>query len=261
MKISAITSFNEKYYTLIGQYNVGSWLKNWPENLTLTCYVEECKLEDDPRLIQIPFNELGDSYFKFQQSNYKSRVKTFAKKAYSIIHAMENLDTDFIVWIDADVLTFNKIDKKFLDFIKDEKYLATFMGVLHSRHDDDPDGELMFSCESSFFVLNKNHKYFNEFAKRYREYYDLGLTENLRRFYDGEVLGATIKDFESKADMRELNEGHHYKTPMPRTFLKDYLIHFKAGLKDQTDLNISIQKVIGETKILKIISSNNSQTS
>ena len=82
MNVSVITSFNEKYYNLIGKYCVSSWLKNWPENFKLTCYVEECGIEENDRLIQIPFSELGDSYFSFQKSDYKPRVKTFAKKAY-----------------------------------------------------------------------------------------------------------------------------------------------------------------------------------
>lgn len=254
MKVTVITSFNEKYYNLIGKYCISSWLLHWPTDVELICYVEDCKIEEHDRIQQIPFTELGDSYFNFQNSNHKARVKTFAKKAYSIIHAMENVETDFLIWIDADVLTFNKIDNDFLTFVKKQEYLATFMGVLHHRYSDDPTSELMFSCESSFFVLNKNHEQFKNFSKRYREYYDLNLTENLRRFYDGEVLGATIKDFENKALMRDLNPENAYKTPMPRTFLKEYITHFKAGLKDKEDLDTEIEKIIGKNKILKISS-------
>ena len=37
---------------------------------------------------------------------------------------------------------------------------------------ENPNGDKWFSCESSFFVLNKTHHKFADFAKRYREYYD-----------------------------------------------------------------------------------------
>jgi hypothetical protein len=40
MNIEVITSFNQNYYDLIGKDSVDSWLKYWPKELSLTCYVE-----------------------------------------------------------------------------------------------------------------------------------------------------------------------------------------------------------------------------
>lgn len=245
-KIVTITSFNEKYYKHIGKYCVASWLEYFPKDYQLVCYVEECNIEHNNRITQIPFTELGESYFDFQKSKYKDRVKVFSKKGYSIIHAMENTDADFIIWIDADVITHSKVTEEFLKSICLPDVLATFMGVHHPRDKNDPDSELMFSCESSVFVLNKNHQSFESFAQRYREYYDKRLTQNLRRFYDGEVLGATIKDF-SKAKMNDLNEEKGHKTPMPRTVLAECFMHFKAGLKDASDFEQEIKKQLGKT--------------
>jgi hypothetical protein len=245
-KINIITSFNESYYNLIGKDCVGSFLKYWPENFHLTCYVEKMRLENHPRIHQISFDELPQSYFEFQQSDYKPRVKTFAKKGYSIIHAMENLNCDILIWIDSDVLTHAPITKDFLEKICSDKNLATFLGVWHEA-----DGKNYFSCESSFFVVNKNHKNFLKFSKRYREYYDNRLTKNLRRFYDGEVLGATIKDLEELGGMCDLNLTGS-KTPMPRSILKDFCTHFKAGLKDQEDLDSYVLKIVGITQKLLV---------
>jgi hypothetical protein len=246
-KINIITSFNESYYNLIGKYCVGSFLKNWPTDHHLTCYVEEMRLEDHPRIEQIPFSELPSSYFEFQQSNYKPRVKTFAKKGYSIIHAMENSNCDILIWIDSDVLTHSLVSSEFLENICKESDLATFLGVWHEAN-----GKKYFSCESSFFVLNKNHKDFSKFSKRYRDYYDNKLTGSLRRFYDGEVLGATIKDLEHLGGMRDLNLTSS-NTPMPRSILKDYFAHLKAGLKDQDDLDSNILKIVGDIQFLSIV--------
>jgi len=245
-KISVITSFNEKYYELIGKYCVATFLKNWPTDINLTCYVEEMSLTPDPRIIQIPFTELPVEYFDLQKTKFKQRVKTFSKKGYSVIHAMENIDCDLLIWIDSDVLTHTAVPREFLENLCSSKDLTTFMGVWHEANDKE-----YFSCESSFFVVNKTHQNFSLFSKRYREYYDNRLTENLRRFYDGEVLGATIKDLEKLGGMNEINPNFH-KTPMPRTILKDYFTHFKAGLKEDDDLDTSIEELIGNIQTVPV---------
>ena len=49
MKLEIITSFNQKYYDLIGKDCVDSWLKYWPEEYSLTCYVEEFTIPAHPR--------------------------------------------------------------------------------------------------------------------------------------------------------------------------------------------------------------------
>ena len=103
MKIEIITSFNQDYYDLIGKNCVETWLKYWPTNLTLTCYVEEFRLPDHPRLNQISFDDFKPEYYEFQ-STAEKQVHKFAKKAWSFIHAMENSTADRIVWLDADVL-------------------------------------------------------------------------------------------------------------------------------------------------------------
>lgn len=239
-KIAVITSFNSHYYDLIGKFCVGSFIKNWPADIKLTCYVEEMSIEQHNKINQIDFSELPPTYFEFMESKYKNRVKTFAKKGYSIIHAMENLDCDLLIWIDSDVVTHTPVTNKFLEELCSDKTLASFMGVWHEF-----EGKDYFSCESSFFILNKKHKNFPAFSKRYREYYDNRLTENLRRFYDGEVLGATIKDLEHLGGMRELNPNFH-KTPMPRIELNDHFSHLKAGLKEQEDLETNILSKLGD---------------
>jgi len=244
-KISVITSFNRTYYDLIGKFAVASFVKYWPKEIKLICYVEDIKIENHKRITQIPFTELPASYFEFQNSDYKNRVKTFAKKGYSIIHAMEKVDCDKLIWIDSDVLTTNKVPYNFIDDLCSDQDLAAFMGVWHEE-----DNKKYFSCESSFFVLNKNHLHFSDFSKRYREYYDNKITDNLRRFYDGEVLGATIQDLTHLGNMVDLNPSTAYKTPMPRSVLNNYFVHYKAGLKDNEDLNTSAIETIGQHALL-----------
>jgi hypothetical protein len=231
MIIKTITSFNQTYYDNIGKDCVDSWLKYWPEEYSLTCYVEGFSMPNHKRIKQIPFDNLPKEYFKFQNSNHNNdREKTFAKKAYSIIHAFENLNADRIIWIDADTITIQPMDISLLLTCCPDDTLATFMGVWHHKDKNDPNSELKFSVESGFFIVNKSHEQFSKFSLRYREYYDKKISQNLRRFYDGEVLGAVIKEFEETTKLNDLCclLDKKYKSPLPHTPIGKYIKHYKS---------------------------------
>lgn len=221
VNIEVITSFDRKYYEAIGHACVNSWLSKWPSHMTLTCYVEGFSLPPNTRLRQIPFVALGQSYVDFQKSDEKDRVKTFAKKAYSVIHAMENSTADRIVWLDADVVTQDTVTTQLLESLCPDDTLAMYMGV---KHDE------WFSAETGVFVLNTGHPEFKAFSARYREYYDTHKKDNIRRFYDGEVFGAVAKEFEARAKLNNLcaEFKKEYKTPLKHTVLGPYLHHHKS---------------------------------
>ena len=231
MKITAITSFDQRYYNTIGQECVNTWLQYWPADCKLVCYTEDFDFDTvDTRIQKISFDQLPPEYFDFQASDQGDRVKTFAKKAYSIIHAFENITADRIVWVDADVVSKATLPQSVLEQLCPADTLATFMGVWHNLDRDDPNSELKFSGETGVFVVNPGHPGFAEFAARYRQYYDQQLSENLRRFYDGEVFGAVVKELEHKYKFRdlvaELNKA--YNSPLRHTKLGQYLVHYKS---------------------------------
>lgn len=231
MKIDIITSFDENYYNLIGKESVKSWLEYWPKKLKLTCYVENFRIAENDRIVQIDFDQLPKEYFEFQNSDFKDRVKIFSKKAYSIIHAFENSKADRIIWVDADVITFNKIPMEFLENLCPDDTLATFMGVVHHKVKEDKTSPLMFSAETGFFIVNTRHPGFVEFSKRYRQYYDEKITENLRRFYDGEVFGAVVQELIDDYKFFDLSTTleKQAKSPLKYTELGiKYIRHYKS---------------------------------
>ena len=104
------------------------------------------------------------------------------------------------------------------------------MGVFHNRIKEDPSSELLHDVESSFFVTNKRHQGFHALSSRFREYYDKKISQNLRRFYDGEVLGAVIKEFEETTKLNDLCclLDKKYKSPLPYTPVGKYIKHYKS---------------------------------
>ena len=88
-------------------------------------------------------------------------------------------------------------------------------------------------CVQEPFYVCRRHDQFPNFVERYQEYYNTGEGLRLRRFYDGEVYGAVVEEFERRgAKMLELNPGYRHKTPIPRSIMAPYIMHYKAGAKE-----------------------------
>jgi len=226
MKIEVITSFNDHYYNLIGRDSVESWLKYWPQDLTLTCYVEEFRLPDHPRIKQISFDDFKPEYYEFQSTADK-QVKKFAKKAWSFIHAMENSTADRIVWLDADVLTTDVLPKQLLLDVLPNNVLSTHMGVTYLTAKDGTPGR-WFVPETGFFAVNTQHPQFKEFCSEYKRHYVEKDNSMLRRFYDNDVYGYVFEKLKAPGNdlCKDFTKG--YKTPLRHTILGPFLDHYKA---------------------------------
>jgi hypothetical protein len=232
-KFACVTSMNQAYYEKCGRACIESYGANWPADIQLYVYNED--MIDPPRhrwVTYMPW-DLGKDYDDFFARTTGSRTLQFAKKAFSVMHAMENLDCDRLIWIDADVMSTYPVNYHLLNLLSDDQVLSAHYGVKHNwPSQTDPD-RISFSCETGFFVVNRNHPMFETMAARYREYYTSDLGIHLRRFYDGEVYGSVVAEMESQgAKLMELNPGQQHKTPIPRSVMAPYIKHYKAGAKE-----------------------------
>jgi hypothetical protein len=208
-----------------------TYKKHWSHLMPLYVYNEDNFQIKVKTIHPLGWN-LGEDYLKFQKRHSNDRVKVFAKKGFSIIHAMENINADRIIWIDADVIIKDSINMQLLELISSDDVLSSHYSVWHEQ-----DRNVYHSCETGFFILNKRHKGFKEFCETYKGIYVNDNTDGLRRFYDGEVYGKTVDIMESKGyNLLNLNPGRH-KTPIPRSLLSPYIDHYKAGLKDNIDFS------------------------
>lgn len=241
---AVITSMDEAYYQKCGRACIQSFGAHWPKDIHL--YVYDEGIIDPPKekwVTMLPWSDLGDDFAEFMSRDNSGRTKTFAKKAFSIMAGMANIDVDRLIWLDADVITTYPLNDHLLDMITPDSVLSTHYGVKHDWPSDKDPGRISFSCETGFFVVNRRHKKFQKFIDRYRQYYMQGIGINLRRFYDGEVYGAVVSEFEQKgAEMLELNPGYRHKTPIPRSVMAPYIMHYKAGAKDPFDSSALLAK-------------------
>jgi len=230
-----ITSMDQKYFDHCGKACIETFARNWPPGIDLLVYNEDMK--KPPKYKQVKYLDwtvLDNEFTRFcERHRHESRVITFAKKAFSIIHAMDTLGYDRVIWLDADCASVAPVPTMLLELISPPNVLSTHFGVVHPwPSDSDPD-RTAFSCETGFLIFNKKHPMFPEMRDRYRDYYCRDITENIRRFYDGEVYGAVVAEMEQKgATMMDLNPGHRYRTPIPRSVIAPYIQHYKAGAKE-----------------------------
>jgi hypothetical protein len=228
MKIEVITSFNQHFYDVIGRDAVRSWLQHWPQTLRLTCYVEQCKIPANDRTPTVDFDRFDDRYWQFQQDPLlKSRVKIFAKKAWSFMHAAQNSTADRVIWIDADVITTQTMCLEFLQSIMPDSVLSTHLGVTYETDGRGRSGPWLVP-ETGFFAINRRHEKFQEFVDEYQRRYLHRDCADLRRFYDNDVYGAALTTVAATVlDLcAELKKS--YKTPLRHTVLGSYLCHYKS---------------------------------
>lgn len=219
MSIAFITSMNENYYQRCGKFMIESFEKHLP-NYTLNLYNEDFAPNHKINLLGW---DLGNDYNKFvERWPPNSSVSKFAKKGFSIIHAMNNIECKYLIWLDADTIIQKPFDNNILKKIANKKNLSTHLSVYHEHNN-----KTYHSCETGFFCLNKTHPKFIDFKKIYTQIYTTDDTNNLRRFYDGEVYGETVNRLD-KEYMFNLNPSEKYKTPIKHSILNDYILHYKG---------------------------------
>lgn len=228
MKVEYFTSMDKKYFDHCGKVMLESFVSNFNDK-KIFLYNED-DFQPNIQNIELMGWKLGQEYLDFiERWKDHKKVVTFAKKAFSVIHAMNTIDCDRLVWLDADSIIKKPILNQLVLFISPDDSLSSHFKVRHTK-----DEKVYTSCETGFFILNKKHPNFNDFKNTYTKIYHNDQYQNLRRFYDGEVYGETVLRLEAKGiKMVDLNPGPH-KTPISRSVIAPYFQHFKAGLKDRT---------------------------
>lgn len=238
ISVEFFTSMDQAYYNHCGRAMLESFVR-FHKKKCINLYNED---NFNPMIDNVKLQgwNLGYEYRSFQRRWEKDnkRVRQFAKKGFSIIHAMNNLDADRIVWLDADSIIKNPFHPQFIEILCNNHILSVHFGVNHVVND-----KSYFSCETGFFILNKRHVQFERFKEVYSDIYHNDKHSDLRRFYDGEVYGKTVSILESEgAKMIDLNPGQKHKSPIPRSLLAPYVTHNKAGIKDELTNEILEEK-------------------
>lgn len=248
INVVCISSLNKRYYDIAGKYAIESFLKYWPKDIKLHLYTEDVLNLKSDQIIEHNFKEVERDidYNTFIENNVKVKKEIpMAKKAFSIMTAIDNLDADYIIWLDMDMLTIKPIDKNFVTNLCNDN-LLTYMGVLYPKNERNKMN--YYSSETGFFIINCNHKKLQDWCKEYRKIYRERIDYNLKRLYDNDVFGFVTHKFKKQGvNLNDLNVNHPTrKTPLTAKDnpLKKYFLHFKGGRKEFTEIKKIFNKVV-----------------
>lgn len=141
MNISVVTTFHKEGYELYGKRMIETFLKNWPQEVKLYVYAENCQVtESAPNLIVKDLHESSPALVKFKETwknvpkangdvsadpvrsrrkdagkGFKWHAVRFAHKVYSIFACANETDSDILVWMDADTICHSPITMQDLE--------------------------------------------------------------------------------------------------------------------------------------------------
>ena len=154
MKYTVITTFHADGYKQYGKRMIQTFLQSWPSDVELYVYAENCTVEETaPNLHVFDLNEASPDLVTFKtkwagvpkangdvsQDPVRSQRKDagkgfkwdairFAHKVYAIFHAAKTAQTDWLIWMDADMVCHSPITLPVLDQLCPRVYDLCFLG-------------------------------------------------------------------------------------------------------------------------------------
>ena len=252
-KIVCVTTMNEVYYNKIGKLMLESWSAFWPKTCRLVVYQEGLFNIGSFKNIEI-VNWHDNCYKDWKRFKEKAEEPaiTFAKKGYTMISAMENIDCDLLIWCDADTVTIQNFpEEKILSILPNNKLIAFFDTFYQHFKPYDEEYYLdpkrtMTAAESGFVIINKNHEMFELYSQEYRKLYDQPVaSKDVGPWYDGGVCAASAKNLRHFVeDLSKLTRKQKTQTPINHSWIGEYVRHKKAKQKNNIDIE-EFKKTLG----------------
>lgn len=245
MTYSVITTFHAAGLSQYGQTMIDSFDRFWPHTVPLTVYAEACEprvssarvkvidlmatCTDLVRFKQRHANDpvahgmiAKDTKVPFQDNQFKWDAVRFSHKVFAVIHACQNIDTDWVIWLDADTKTFASVPETFLPDICDPDAMACYLGRREKYH-----------SECGWVAYNRRHPDLGDFMDRWRDLYLTGDLFKLREYHDSFVFDVLRKDFQVRGtrfhnispELPGKGPGH----PFIASRLGEYMDHMKGS--------------------------------
>lgn len=228
---ACVTSQNQYYYDLIGEVMLKSWSRYWPEPDCMYLYSEEFQPEAIDRVNIIDWaTTCYSSWLPFSQRATHPHALKFGKKAWATVHALRNIDVDFLVWLDSDLLFWNNIPRSDLErAISAEQLVALFDSDIGPK-----EGRVLWSAESGFVIFNRRHENFSSFVDQYEAYMSAEIKpEGVLHWWDNQVLMLTASHYLDHVHDLTQYRMRKTQTPLNHCWLGEYMGHFKSNNKNR----------------------------
>jgi len=244
------TTWGQKHWNVYAKRCLESIAKHWPSQVQKIFYPDDITQQIDilntqyidlhsqqPELKEFITRNtnhplVDERMEKPLRSKFEYDVIRFSYKVYCMLDAAEKCNTDQLIFIDADTVTYKDIPIEWLDHIAPHDKFSTFLGRPKKG----------FS-ETGFITFNMKLKESKDFFARWREYYTKDLWVNLVGFTDSFTYDAARLDTTDRSLDNDLNDGRYLgyrgsKHPFVNSELGDYMDHLKG---DRKDIQSSVQ--------------------
>jgi hypothetical protein len=153
MKKAVVTTFHRAGYDKYAKRMIQTFLKTWPDDVTLYAYPEDHSVEETaPNLVVRDLHQYIPELVAFKERwkndpRARGEVATgpvdrkgkqpgigfrwdairFSHKIYAVCHAAQNTDADVLLWMDADMVCHTPVPHHFIDNMVDG-YGLGFLG-------------------------------------------------------------------------------------------------------------------------------------
>jgi hypothetical protein len=248
--LTIVTTWGTKYWPTPVQAGLESTVKNWPGHAKILLYPDDmsqqlklprteyydlCK--EQPVLKEfIERNKNNSRLTKWQPQQYKFEYDAirFSYKVFACIDAYQKTKPDMLWFLDADIITFEKIPMAWLEHIIPDSAFTSYLGRPKKG----------FS-ETGYYAFNTNHKYADEFFKRWEQYYAEDLFFNIQKgflnhfpiagYTDSFTFDAVRIEMEQSGKIKneDLNDGRwsggrKARHPFINSELGQYMDHMKG---------------------------------
>jgi len=230
-KISIVTTFSKKGYNLYGKRMIGSFESHWPKGINLYAYYEkDMPNQNSSRITYINLHEACPELVDFKRRhkenlpanghkkgeyNYRWDAVKFSNKVFCIYHAAQTIDSDILVWIDADTQTSGWVSYKFLYRMLPPKKYCSYIGR-KNRH-----------SECGFMMFNLKHKKNKEFMEKYRDCYLNDKVFKQKQWHDSWIFDVIRKKVDDGKSFHDLTPGVKYLN-FDKLMAKR-MVHFKGS--------------------------------
>jgi hypothetical protein len=238
-KFSVVTTFNKKGFDICAREMVASFDKFWNEDIALNVYYEDMnvpEIKTSDRISFFSFNQEVKKWYEFQSnfflrelnkpdnsvnSFYKYSAIKFAHKIYAIEKQLEKNISEYLIWLDSDVITFKSVTNSFIETLIEKDSYLTFLGREH----------INFHSEAGFLIFNTKNKFHKIFWERMMEMYDQGKLFDQNEWHDSYIFDVVRLELE-------------------KNLLKNINITLMGLNKSNDKLNVFDNSVLGEFMIL-----------
>ena len=234
-RVTAITTFNKKGLDLYGRNAMDSFAEHWPRSVSLVVYTEGFSIEDGPQVSGVDLNTAAPNLLTFKAHygkqpmanghtvdgyNYNFDAVRFSHKMFAMFSAARSLETDYLVWIDGDVVTHADVPDRFIPELMTGVF-AVYLGRrgMHS--------------ETGFLCFDLRHPEAKSFFGTMERIYLSGELFKLNAWHDCEVFDVARAVFEAqgKIKTRDLSAELTTLDPFSESCLVEYMNHYKGQAK------------------------------